>query len=106
MPTKYNIEHYRGDAYSQEIKFKTDLGNPEDLTGQTIIAQIRESTDLDAVKLLDFSVGREDTNGAITLSLTGSQTQSLEAGTYVYDVQVGTETRLYGNFKLIGDVSR
>lgn len=106
MPDKYDIKHYRGDAYSQEIKFKTDLGNPEDLTGLTIQAQVRDSTDLDAVLLFSFGIQRFDTEGRIILTLGPSATQGLDAGKYAYDVQINDTTRLYGSFVLTGDVSR
>ena len=106
MPEKYDIKHYRGDSYSQEIRFKTDLGNPENLTGKTIKAQIRESTDLDAALTTTFSIQRFDTDGRIVLSLSPSATQSLDAGKYAYDVQIDDTTRLYGAFTLTGDVSR
>lgn len=106
MPQKYNIEHYRGDSFSQAIVIKSNGVTPDNLSGKTIIAQVRESTDLDAPKLLDFSVARVDAAGEVAIILTPSQTQDMEAGNYVYDLQIGSDTVLYGNFKLIGDVSR
>ena len=106
MPDKYDIKHYRGDSFSQEIRFKTDLNNPENLTGKTIKAQIRENTDLDAALTATFSITRYDIEGRIILSLAPSATQSLESGKYAYDVQIDDTTRLYGAFVLTGDVSR
>lgn len=107
MPERYDIKHYRGDEFSEQFAFKLDLDRtPEDLTGQTIIAQIRESTDLDAALIATFTIQRFDSEGRIILSLSPADTQSLDAGKYVYDVQIGARTRIYGSFVLTGDTSR
>lgn len=104
-PSKYNITAYRGDYFEQKIIIKAgDL--PLDLTGETIKAQIRQDTDITSPKLLDFTVARVDLEGSIALSLAPELTQGLDEGSYVYDLQVGNTTQLYGDFILTGDVSR
>lgn len=54
-PERYNLEGYRGDAISHGFRFLNDNGTPENLTGKTIIAQVRTNTKLDAPLLFAFT---------------------------------------------------
>ena len=47
LPVIYDMEIYRGDAFSKRLRFTSD-GVPEDLTGKPVLAQIRTSTELTA----------------------------------------------------------
>lgn len=106
-PERYNLEGYRGDAISHGFRFLNDNGTPENLTGKTIIAQVRASTKLDAQLLFAFTVSvPAPTTGEVTLSALPAATAALQEGSYSYDIQIGDTTRLYGTYRLIGDVSR
>lgn len=105
LPTTIDFEIYRGDAFSKRMRFSSD-GQPEDLTGKPILAQMRTGTDLNAKLVATFGVYREDANGLISISLSPNDTSNLKAGDYVYDVQVGDRTRVAGTITLVPDVSR
>jgi len=105
LPANHDIEIYRGDSVSKRLRFTSD-GQPEDLTGKLILAQIRTSTDLTAKLVTAFTVYRQDTLGIVDLALAPNDTANLKAGEYFYDVQVGDRTRVAGTITLVPDVSR
>lgn len=106
-PERYNLEGYRGDAISHGFRFLNDNGTPENLTGKTIIAQVRTNTKLDAPLLFAFTVSvPTPTSGEVTLTALPAVTAAIPEGSYAYDIQIGDTTRLYGTYRLIGDVSR
>lgn len=105
FPERFNFKHYRGDRFSKSINFKLN-GVAEDLTGATILAQVRADEDIASPKLFDFRLSRIDAQGSVEFWLSPADTSSLDAGSYVYDIQINDTTRLYGKFELIGDVSR
>lgn len=106
LPNKYNLTHYRGDAFKRTIRFLSAPATPIDLTGRTILAQVRESTELDAAELFSFVLTRDDPNGEVEISLLPATTKLVEAGKYAYDIQIDDTTYLYGDFDLVPDVSR
>ena len=106
LPTKYNLAHYRGDAFSRTLRFLSAPATPIDLTGRTILAQVRESTELDAAILFSFVQTRDDVNGEVEISLLPATTGLVEANKYAYDVQIDDRTYLRGDFELVADVSR
>ena len=107
LPVKYDLQLYRGDYYQKEFRFyDLDENNnkiPSNLNGVVAVAQVRDSTDFNAALIINFSVGIID--NVITITTTPVQTQNIEAGSYVWDLQVGDVTKLYGKIKIIGDVS-
>lgn len=105
IPNQYKLRAYRGDSFTITLNFKSG-GVAVDLTGMNIIAQVRESTDLDSEKLFDFSQSVAPLDGRVILSLSPATTQLVEAGSYVWDIQVNDRTYLRGVFELVADVSR
>lgn len=105
IPSQYKLRAYRGDSFTVTLIFKAD-GSPVDLTGKIIIAQVRESTDLDAEKLFDFSQSVTPLEGRVILSLSPVTTKLVEAGSYAWDIQLDDRTYLRGVFELVADVSR
>ena len=105
LPADHSFDVYRGDSVTKRLRFTSD-GVPEDLTGKTILAQIRTSTELTAKLVATFTITRQDTLGVIDISLNPSDTANLKAGEYYYDVQIGDRTRVTGSVTLIPDVSR
>lgn len=105
LPATYDFEIYRGDAVSKRLRFTSD-SQPEDLTGKTILAQIRTSTELTGKLVCAFTIFRQDDLGIIDIALAPNDTAALKAGEYFYDVQVGDRTRVAGTITIVPDVSR
>jgi len=107
FPERYNLEGYRGDTITHSFRFLNDNGTPENLTGLTILAQVRPNTKLDAPLLFAFTVSvPTPTNGEVTISAAPAVTAAIADGSYAYDLQIADKTRLYGTYRLVGDVSR
>lgn len=97
-PAKYDITGVAGDTWSQTFTLKQRIpdpdhpgqyidGNPLNLTGATIAAQIRKAAgDTGAPLAVIAIVGTPGTDGKITLLLTPAQTQTLNNG--VWDLQI------------------
>lgn len=88
MAAKANIVVDQGADFSTTITVTDDAGAAVDLTGYTGSGQIRKhytsSTSTDFV--VSFDSPR--TEGKVTLTLARVQTANLEAGRYVYDVEI------------------
>lgn len=104
LPEKTRLQIYRGDAWQLKTSFFDDAGEAIDFTGATILAQCRESTTLDSGLLFEFRTAI-DPDGVV-ISLLPEDTQEIEQGTYVFDLQIGSRTYLAGQVVLTGDVSR
>lgn len=108
LPTKYDFALYRGDNFTKEFKFydQTPDGTkiPVDFTGLSAKCQVRESSDLDAKLVFEFTVIVNA--NSVTISLLPEQTKNIEAGSYVYDLQIDDVTKLFGKVRLIGDITR
>lgn len=105
MPPSYNIQHYRGDTFNIQLKFISE-NIPEDLTGQSIIAQCRNGFSSVSKLMFTFEIDRIDIEGIVNISATPETTKSLRAGTYYWDIQIGDITRLCGEFEILPDISR
>jgi hypothetical protein len=78
-----NLYVDQGTTFSTSVLVTNDDGSAFDLTGYTVAAQIRKSYSSSTATVADPS-----TAGQINLSLTATQTGTLEEGRYVYDVEV------------------
>jgi len=67
-----------------------ETGAKKDLTNHTVYAKLKKNYTSDAGDTLDFTavIPSPTTDGAITLSLTSTQTDTLKKGRYVYDVEL------------------
>lgn len=63
---------------------------PKNLTGYDARAKMKKGYNSDSADTVDFNsiVADPSTDGIVTLSLTNTQTDSLKAGRYVYDVEI------------------
>ena len=86
MAIKANLIIDQGTTYSTSIDIADDNDMPIDLTGYTGSAQIRKH--YSSSNSTPFSVSIDSADGVVTLSLTSTQTGSLTAGRYVYDVEL------------------
>lgn len=105
LPAVHDIQHYRGDAFYKQFKFLIGV-TPEDLTGQTIVAQCRDGEELSSKLLFTFTVASIYTDGIVTLTLLPAATKALAADTYYWDLQIGDRTRVGGSFEIVADISR
>jgi len=88
MATKANLLIDQGSDFSTTVNITDNDGNGIDLTGYTGAAQMRKHyTSSNAVT---FSVSINPGLGAVTLSLTNTQTANIVAGRYVYDCELTT----------------
>lgn len=90
MAAKANIVIDQGADFSTSITVTDAYGSIVDLSGYTGEGQIRKHyTSTTAVDFtVTFSTPRTD--GIVTLSLSNLQTANMEAGRYVYDVELTT----------------
>ena len=90
MGAKANIIIDQGTDFSTSITVSDDNGNVVDLTGYTGSGQVRKN--YSSLTSTDFTVtfGSPRTDGQVILSLSRGVTANLEAGRYVYDVELTT----------------
>lgn len=102
-----------------ELHLQETDGSKKDLTGHTVTAKMKRSyTSVDSDEIIDFStiVSEPPTDGIAILSLTNTQTDSLNTRTrYVYDVELAVndsddnvliERILEGKIKVSPSVTR
>jgi hypothetical protein len=98
MGAKANIVIDQGADFSTTVTVTDDSNAAVDLTGYTARGQIRKH--YTSTTAVDFTInfGSPRSEGQVELSLTNSQTGSMEAGRYVYDAEIiaqsGVVTRL------------
>ena len=86
MASTANIVIDQGTTFSTTLTLTNDDGTDKDLTDYTVTSQIRKSYYTSTYT--DFTTGKVNLTGEITLSLTPTQTSALKAGRYVYDVEM------------------
>ena len=90
MSTKANLVIDQGTTFSTDLSLKDENGDPLILTGYTANSQIRKwYTSLNYVA---FSTSINVESGTITLSLDANTTNNMNAGRYVYDVEINDGT--------------
>jgi len=88
MGAKANIIVDQGTDFSTTITVTDDDGNVTDLTGYTGAGQIRKHYESSDSTAFTVSFGSPRSDGQVTLSLTRTVTANIEAGRYVYDVEL------------------
>lgn len=82
-----NIVIDQGTSFSAEIDVSDNEGNILNLTGYTAAGQMRRT--YSSTTATDFTaVVSSALEGTVKISLTPTQTNSLKAGRYVYDVEI------------------
>lgn len=106
---KYNIKIECGTDFVLPFVCTDDNGNPVDLTGATVSAQLREhSGDPDA---FDFICTHNGVGGRITLAMPNEVTKEIPFSYGVYDVRVTLESGvvkepLYGDARIQDEVTK
>lgn len=111
QPKRYDIAIYQGDTFKFEILISSGA-TPIDLTGWTVIAQIRKINDTPG-ETPNINATLGGVNGKVSLSITNTGTGLLEDETYIYDVQItdnatptpNVRTFIGGNVLVTKDIS-
>ena len=97
MASISNIFIDQGATFTTTVTVSDANGDAVSLSGYSVAAQIRKSHLSSTSTAFTASISNASA-GEITISLTDSQTTSLEAGRYVYDVLItasgGAKTRV------------
>jgi hypothetical protein len=92
FPGTYNFNYYRGDTAEFVIQPKNSNGEAFDLTGYSASFTIATSRGPNPDNDYTADAVVNDVTNIITCTIVPSTGRSLEAGTYVYDVQITNET--------------
>ena len=91
-----NIKMKRGDTRTITATFVDSSGDPIDLTGGTVFFTVNASKnptdDTDAVIEKDITSFDDPTTGVQDITMSSSDTNSLDAGTYYYDLPFVSST--------------
>jgi hypothetical protein len=110
----YNFTMDQGSNWNLNVIYKDSAGVVINLTGYTAAMQLRQNYNSDTAELtLSTSNGGIVITGAqgkLVLAATAAQTAALDAGYYVYDLEItsgGVVTRiLQGQITVAGEVTR
>ena len=86
MAIKANIVIEQGTDFSATIDVTDSIGDPFDLTNYTAASQMRKN--YAASTATTFTCTDNNSLGQITLSLNNTQSEALEPGRYLYDVEI------------------
>lgn len=87
MAAVSNLSIDQGTTFTVTIGVTDTTGSARDLTGYTGRSQLRRSYYTNSNTSFTVSIDNP-TEGEIVLSLSASQTSSLKAGRYVYDLEI------------------
>lgn len=110
-PAQYNIKIWRNDTWSQTFAILADT-TPVDLTGCTIVIQVRPTASSSEVALeLNTTEGSISIGGVDTNQITLNKIVDVPAGSYVYDMNVTfpsgeVKTYIWGNFIVQEDITK
>jgi hypothetical protein len=97
MATKANLFIDQGTTFTTIVTLTDTDGNVIDISGYTGAAQMRKHYTSSTAKTFTVSLG--GVNGTIELSMTANTTANIEAGRYLYDVELtdtgGTVSRVF-----------
>jgi hypothetical protein len=116
MSAKYNMTIFQGSTFTRNITWKDSTGTVMPLLNLKARMQIRHRTSSGDLAIDLDNIGKggitlNTTSNIITVKITATQTTAMTYDTYVYSLEVedlvGTvHTLIYGNIKLIEEVTR
>lgn len=110
-PAQYNIKIWRNDSWAQTFALLADT-TPIDLTGCTIVVQVRTSADAPTAALtLSTTEGTISIGGVDYNQITLNKVVNIAAGSYVYDMNVHfpsgeVKTYIWGTFFVQEDITK
>jgi len=88
-----NLTIDQGSTFKANIDVTDSDGNALNLAGYTVAGQLRKN--FNSSTAVDFTASVTNaTDGTIQISLSATQTNSLKAGRYVYDVEITTGSEI------------
>ena len=80
----------QGSDIAVELHLQDASGNKKNLTNYSGAATMKRSYNSDSSEThyFDFAIQSPPTDGIVTIWLTNSQTDAMESGKYVYDVEI------------------
>jgi len=106
-PTRLDFTVTRSDSFAESLTFNQS-GSALNLTGYTIIAQVRAERDKTAPLLVSFTVGGTLASGVVSLTASAAS-MTLDPGRYWFEMQWSTgstvRTVLSGPFVVEPDVA-
>ena len=88
MAAKANIIIDQGTDFSTTLTVTGDDGSVTDLTGYSANGHIRKHYTSSTATVFDVSFGTPRSDGQLTISIGRTITENMEAGRYVYDVEL------------------
>lgn len=110
-PAQYNIKIWRNDTWSQTFAILADT-TPVDLTGCTIVIQVRQTPSSATVDLTLSTANSSISIGGLNRNqITLNKKVDVAAGSYVYDMNVTfpsgeVKTYIWGNFIVQEDITK
>lgn len=106
----YNFTFEQGATFSRQLTVQ-DNGSAMDLTNYSARMQLRSSVESTTVALTVTCAITNATSGILTVSNTATETMGVDAGIYVYDLEIessaGVVTRLMqGTATITANVTR
>lgn len=86
MAIKANIEVEQGTDFSVTIDIQDEQGQTFNLTGYNVASQMRKN--YSSSSAVTFNASHNSIGGVVTLTLSNAQTEILEPGRYLYDVEI------------------
>ena len=110
MAVYSNLTVDQGTDFTMSVDVTDTDGDALNLTGFTVAGQVRRSYFSSTAVNFTCAVSNA-TSGIITVSLSGTQSDAMKAGRYVYDVEItnagGTKTRvLEGQLEIMPAVTK
>lgn len=116
MSQHEDLEIDQGADIAIQLELVNRNGSVKDLTNHTVAAKMKKTYNSDSADTTTFTSSVTDAaGGVITLALTNAQTNALNAGRYVYDVEISfvdsdsntiVERILEGNIQVTPSVTR
>lgn len=88
FPATYNFGYYKGDTYEFVLRPKDANGAEFELAGYTATFTIASSRGDDPTFSLEADASVNTVNNTVTCTILPADGNTLDAGTYVYDVQI------------------
>ena len=110
-PAQYNVKIWRNDTWSQVFAILADT-TPVDLSGSTILIQVRPSANSTTIALALTTADSSITIGGVNRNqITLNKKADVAAGSYVYDMNITfptgeVKTYIWGNFIVQEDISK
>lgn len=108
MPARRDLNVYRGDTWTHEVRFVDSAENPIDVSAWTFASQVRRKWDGDIV--IPFSVNAANASSGVVVFSVAAPDTDIDPGRYRYDVertQSGVvQTLVAGRLTVTGDITQ